>query len=106
MSDIRSSLADEIRRRAGKQRERADADEKSAADKRELAAVLEQVAAKADAGDADDKVGELLRAAHQKDNLWDGPLERFGREEESEVDRLRRVFRLGGAPLATAIEKL
>ena len=102
MTDIRSALADEIRRRARGERDSAERDERSALNRRDLAAVLDGVAAKLDRGEVDDKVNELLAAARPS-IFWE--LNRYG-DSESEIDRLRRIFGLDGAQLAVAIGKL
>jgi hypothetical protein len=106
MTDIRSSLAAEIRNRAQKTRDSAAYYEKKAVEENDLAGVLDSVAVKLERGEADDKFSELLSVARPPPLNLFNPLLRFGEKEESEIERLRRVFGLDGAPLATAIGKM
>jgi hypothetical protein len=86
--DIRTSLADEIRRRAESERSLAAQREKEAAEKHELAQVLDLLAARLACGTLDDKIGELLHAARP---LPSGPRYHLT-DEKSEINCLRRLL--------------
>jgi hypothetical protein len=95
MTDIRSELARQIRDRVYRIREMTEFYEGRAAEERDLAITLEEVAQRVERGEADDKVGEALAAARPAIRGW-----YLSGNKESEADQLRRIFNietLGGA---------
>ena len=99
MTDIRSELARQIRDRAYRTREMTQYYEGRAAEERDLAITLEQIAQRVERGEADDKIGEARAAARPAIRGW-----YLSGNKESEADQLRRIFNIG--TLGGAIAKL